>query len=110
MWLGHCQKAVDDEHVGVFIRRMLEKEVLPSLPLPEEELLIYTQSVWDRFCNPFVKHQLLDIALNGVSKFRARILPSLLDYIELKTVAYEAYVLTEQFDLFLSSPCRSNKG
>ncbi|MDR7670024.1 tagaturonate reductase [Bacillus altitudinis] len=82
--LDTVKKAVDDEHVGVFIRRMLEEEVLPGLPLPEEELLLYTQSVWDRFCNPFVKHQLLDIALNGVSKFRARILPSLLDYIELK--------------------------
>ncbi|WP_250620920.1 hypothetical protein [Bacillus subtilis] len=41
-------------------------------------------SVWDRFCNPFVQHQLLDIALNGVSKFRTRILPSLLDYVEQK--------------------------
>ncbi|MBD3859437.1 tagaturonate reductase [Bacillus sp. 28A-2] len=78
------KEAVDDEHVGPFIRRMLEKEVLPGLKLPEEELLVYTQSVWDRFCNPFVKHQLLDIALNGVSKFQTRILPSLLDYVERK--------------------------
>ncbi|MBG9911944.1 altronate oxidoreductase [Bacillus xiamenensis] len=82
--LDTVKKAVDDELVGSFIRSMLEEEVLPGLPLPEDELLLYTQSVWDRFCNPFVKHQLLDIALNGVSKFRARILPSLLDYVALK--------------------------
>ncbi|WP_282060280.1 tagaturonate reductase [Bacillus pumilus] len=78
------KEAVDDEDVGTFIRRMLEEEVLPGLEFSRDELLLYTQSVWDRFCNPFVKHQLLDIALNGVSKFRTRILPSLLDYVEQK--------------------------
>ncbi len=78
------KEAVDDEDVGTFIRRMLEEEVLPGLELSRDELLLYTQSVWDRFCNPFVKHQLLDIALNGVSKFRTRILPSLFDYVEQK--------------------------
>ncbi|WP_144485150.1 tagaturonate reductase [Bacillus pumilus] len=77
-------EAVGDEDVGPFIRRMLEEEVLPGLELSRDELLLYTQSVWNRFCNPFVQHQLLDIALNGVSKFRTRILPSLLDYVELK--------------------------
>lgn len=82
--LETVKEAVDDEHVGPFIRRMLKEEVLPGLELPEDELLLYTQSVWDRFCNPFVKHQLLDIALNGVSKFRTRNLPSLLDYVERK--------------------------
>ncbi|MFX0569499.1 tagaturonate reductase [Bacillus pumilus] len=78
------KEAVDDEDVCTFIRRMLEEEVLPGLELSRDELLLYTQSVWDRFCNPFVRHQLLDIALNGVSKFRTRILPSLLDYVEQK--------------------------
>lgn len=78
------KEAVDDKHVGPFIRRMLEEEVLPGLELSQDELLLYTQSVWDRFCNPFVKHQLLDIALNGISKFRTRVLPSLLDYVEQK--------------------------
>ncbi|PCK20077.1 altronate oxidoreductase [Bacillus pumilus] len=82
--LETVKEAVDDEHVGPFIRNMLEEEVLPGLKLPEDELLLYTQSVWDRFCNPYVKHQLLDIALNGISKFRARILSSLMDYVELK--------------------------
>lgn len=82
--LETVKEAVDDEHVGPFIRRMLEEEVLLGLDLPRDELLLYTQSVWDRFCNPFVKHQLLDIALNGVAKFRTRILPSLLDYVEQK--------------------------
>ena len=34
----------------------------------------------DRFKNPFIKHALADIALNSVSKFKVRVLPSLLGY------------------------------
>ncbi|MFS0656129.1 tagaturonate reductase [Bacillus sp. 179-C3.3 HS] len=82
--LETVNEAVNDALVGPFIRSMLEEEVLPGVPLPDEELYLYTQSVWDRFCNPFVKHQLMDIALNGISKFQTRLLPSLLDYVALK--------------------------
>ena len=38
----------------------------------------------ERFANPFVKHQLLSIALNSVSKFKARVLPTILEYYEQK--------------------------
>ena len=38
----------------------------------------------ERFSNPFVKHQLLSIALNSVSKFKARVLPTILEYNEQK--------------------------
>jgi len=36
--------------------------------------------VFERFANPYIKHYLLSIALNSVSKFKARVLPSILDY------------------------------
>ncbi|MFJ5964592.1 tagaturonate reductase [Bacillus sp. NPDC093026] len=81
--LETVKEAVDDDLIGPFIRSMLDEEVLPGLGLPYKETSLYTQAVWDRFCNPFVKHQLMDIALNGVSKFQTRILPSMLDYVEL---------------------------
>jgi tagaturonate reductase len=36
--------------------------------------------VTERFSNPFIKHYLLSISLNSVSKYRARILGTVLDY------------------------------
>jgi tagaturonate reductase len=36
----------------------------------------------DRFRNPFIKHYLSSIALNSVSKFKVRVLPSILEYIK----------------------------
>jgi tagaturonate reductase len=38
--------------------------------------------VFERFENPFIRHALLSIALNSVSKWKSRILPSLLDSLD----------------------------
>lgn len=35
-----------------------------------------------RFSNPYIKHMLISIALNSVSKFKVRVLPSILEYIK----------------------------
>jgi tagaturonate reductase len=49
--------------------------------LSEEECNEFTIAVIERFQNPFVKHKLLDISLNSVSKWEARCMPSFLGYI-----------------------------
>ena len=40
----------------------------------------YAKSVIERFSNPYIKHYLSSIALNSVSKFKVRVLPSILEY------------------------------
>ena len=42
----------------------------------------FAEAVTGRFRNPFIKHALLSICLNSVSKWRARSMPSLLGYVE----------------------------
>lgn len=71
-----------DETVRGFMDRMLQQEIIPTLPPECLEAKEFAASVADRFANPFVDHQLLSIALNSTSKFRARNLPSLLAYRE----------------------------
>ena len=61
-------------HVGIY------EEIIPTLNLPKEELFSFAKSVFERFENPFIKHNLTSIALNSVSKFKARLIPSILDY------------------------------
>jgi tagaturonate reductase len=48
--------------------------------MPGDELAVYAETVLERFQNPFVRHQLTSIALNSISKFKTRVLPSLLEY------------------------------
>jgi len=71
---------VEDQVFGPFLRQVLFDEILPGLALPLEEKTAYAESVMERFRNPFVRHELLSISLNSVSKWKVRVLPSLLDY------------------------------
>ncbi len=45
-----------------------------------EETREFANNVFDRFKNPFIKHKLRSIALNSVSKFSVRVLPSIMEY------------------------------
>ncbi len=62
-----------------YLERALYGEIMPVLTLPKEEVEAFAAAVLERFANPFIKHRLLDITLNSVSKFKARVLPSLLE-------------------------------
>lgn len=63
-----------------FIKYVLNDEIIPNINLPRSELDSFANAVIERFSNPFIKHRLLDISLNSVSKFKARCLDSLLEY------------------------------
>src|SRR5690606_28896379 len=76
--------AVEDKYIGEFIEETIQGEIIPTLNLPKEELLQFSKDVLERFKNPFIKHQLSAIALNSISKFEVRVLPSLLKYVERK--------------------------
>ena len=71
---------MEDPLFTAFLRRGIYEEIIPTLDLPESDLLSFADSVFDRFANPYIKHYLLSIALNSVSKFKTRVLPSILEY------------------------------
>ena len=73
---------MDDELMGAFVREGIFKEIIPTLDLPKDELESFANDVIERFKNPFIKHYLLSIALNSVSKFKVRVLPSIKEYLE----------------------------
>lgn len=75
---------VEDGVVGPYLEQLLREEVLPTLVMPEEELTTYLASIIDRFKNPYVDHQILSIALHSFTKFKVRLLPSLLAYTDQK--------------------------
>ena len=78
--LDTVREMVEDRRFGPFVRKAIFDEILPGVPLEHDERTAYAQSVLERFGNPFVRHELSSIALNSVSKWRVRVLPSLLDY------------------------------
>ncbi|MGN0387058.1 MAG: tagaturonate reductase [Lachnospiraceae bacterium] len=75
-------QSMQDELILKFIKGVIYDEVIPTLTLPRQELLDFAEAVLARFNNPYVKHAHLSIALNSVSKWRARCMPSFLDYLK----------------------------
>jgi len=76
------RSCVLDTGMRSHIEKCVFDEIIPTLDLPREELVDYAKSVIERFENPYIKHYLSAIALNSVSKFKVRVLPSILEYIK----------------------------
>ena len=74
------KSCVDDKEMNAYIKRCVFDEIIPTLDLPRDELIEYANNVLVRFSNPYIKHYLSSIALNSISKFKVRVLPSILEY------------------------------
>ncbi len=88
-----------DDAICGFMNKMLHEEVIPTLPLAKEDVENFAAAVQDRFNNPFINHELMSISLNSTSKWRARNMPSFLEYIAIKgglpvclTMSFAAYI------------------
>jgi tagaturonate reductase len=72
-------ETVNGSFTGPFVNSVIS-EISSTLDMDKNEIQAYTEEVMDRFKNPYIKHALADIALNSISKFKVRVLPSLLGY------------------------------
>lgn len=72
-------EAMADEKASAFLIKCIKEEILPTIG-ENDESIAFANSVLDRFRNPFIKHKWRSIALNSVSKFAVRDLPTLLEY------------------------------
>lgn len=75
------KSCMDDAKMLSHIKACVFDEIIPTLDLPKDELITYANDVLTRFANPYIKHYLSSIALNSVSKFKVRVLPSITEYI-----------------------------
>lgn len=69
---------MQDAKLSAFAKNTLDEEIIPFVPGSEQ----FADDVQERFRNPYLNHQLTSIALNSISKWRARVLPSFRDNYE----------------------------
>lgn len=77
-------EAMANADISNFINELLLEETAKTLNFPQQVKEQFVADVLDRFRNPLLKHQLISIALNSSSKFVARLLPTLKDYVALE--------------------------
>jgi tagaturonate reductase len=78
--LDTVQAMTDDPVVSAFLEAVMFREIVPFVPLPEAERQDYARTILERFSNPHIRHDLIAIALNSVSKWTVRVLPTIKDY------------------------------
>ena len=71
---------MNDSMFEPFIRSIMFNEVLPATDLDMDDMKEFATTCLKRLANPFIDHRLIDITLNSVPKWRARILPTIKDY------------------------------
>ncbi|MBQ8029800.1 MAG: tagaturonate reductase [Clostridia bacterium] len=74
-------EAMNNEVTYLFLNKFMQEEILPTIG-ENDESISFANAVFDRFKNPFIAHKWRSIALNCVSKFAVRVLPTLLEYKE----------------------------
>lgn len=74
-------ESLDDSALNEYMRSCLFGYILPTLgETPENRS--FAKAVLERFKNPFIRHLWTAISLNSVSKFTARVLPTISDYVK----------------------------
>ena len=72
------REAVTHPLLARFVRRAMFDEIAPSLDAAGATE--FAEAVLERFRNPFIRHSLVDITLQGTTKMRVRVVPSILAY------------------------------
>lgn len=80
--LETVKECMDSEKISTFLKKCVFEQIIPTLDSDKEETEEYANNVLIRFSNPHIRHYLMSITLNSVSKFRVRVLPSILEYIK----------------------------
>ncbi|GHU67779.1 altronate oxidoreductase [Clostridia bacterium] len=106
--VGECMA---DPNIRSFMLRALKEEIMPTLSLDPDDLAAFADSIVERFENPFNRHLILSITLNSLSKFRARVLPSIEAFImkENKTPPLLAFSFASLL-AFYRNPAREKDG
>ncbi|MEQ8472823.1 MAG: tagaturonate reductase [Marinoscillum sp.] len=78
--LETVSETIDHPEVGKLIREIIFDEIVPTIQISGEDPKEFAEEVIARFRNPFIRHELMSISLNSISKFKVRVLPTFLDF------------------------------
>ena len=78
--LRYVHECLKDPGMRAYLEALLRDEICPVIDLPGMDAAAFGKEVLGRFQNPFIKHELVSIALNAMPKFVTRVLPTIADY------------------------------
>lgn len=82
--LDTVREAMEHKVVGKVMKEIMFEEIVPTIQIPGEDPKEFAEEIIGRFKNPFIRHELMDISLNSVSKYKVRVLPTVIDYLKME--------------------------
>jgi tagaturonate reductase len=75
-------EAMSTKKLRKYIEQVMQKEIIPAIPysIPEGEAEEFAKVVLDRFANPFIKHQWINITFQYTMKLKIRVVPVVNQY------------------------------
>ena len=78
--LNTVLEMTQDATLSRYLEQLMFDGIVPFVPLPSAERDLYARTILERFANPHIRHELISISLNSVSKWQVRVLPTVHDY------------------------------
>ena len=80
------QEILADRTATRWVRALLYEEIVPTIAYRVEDVAAFADEAFDRLRNPYLSHQLDQIALNHVAKVKVRLQPTFDEYVRLFSV------------------------
>jgi tagaturonate reductase len=114
-FLAGCEtvrQAMEDEIVAAYIKEIMQQELAPSIPYPIDPSLAqeFGNKVLDRFRNPQIKHQWINITVQYSSKMKMRTIPILLKHYQTYGTVPELFALGFASYLQFMRPVKEQAG
>jgi tagaturonate reductase len=77
---GTVREAMADPDLAAWLRELLFTEIVPTLAERVDDAETFAHQTLERFANPFLNHQLRDIAVNQTQKVAIRLRPTAEEY------------------------------
>jgi tagaturonate reductase len=106
------KNAMTDQLLKSYIKELMEQEIGPAIPykIDKADTLAFSNTVADRFANPFIEHPWINITVQYSMKMKIRIIPVLLNYVKLfQAVPRHIAFGFAAFLFFMKSEARDGK-
>lgn len=89
------KEAMDNEVIAGYVNTVMKNEIAPAIPfeLDSSAAISFASKVIDRFRNPHIEHQWINITMQYSLKMKTRCLPVLLKHYEKNTEPPELFAL-----------------
>jgi tagaturonate reductase len=97
---------------ATYIERVMLEEIAPNMPFETDlsETKAFGNKVLDRFRNPFIRHQWINITLQYSSKLRTRCVPVLINYYKKRQAVPPLFALGFAAYICFMKPVEEEKG